>query len=91
TSDTVGNGVAADSWMGIGVAYTTGALTVGANYGKYDAAAAAVADPKGWGIVANYDLGGGAVAMAGYGASSNGFQGNGAGDHSFSLGLGLSF
>lgn len=84
------NGVAVDSWIGIGVAYTTGALTVGANYGKYDASNNA-SDPKGWGVVANYDLGGGAVAMAGYGASSNGNQGNGAGDHSFSLGLGLSF
>ncbi|MGB2893830.1 MAG: porin, partial [Albidovulum sp.] len=89
TSDTVGNGVPSDSWMGIGVAYTTGAITVGVNYGKYDAVAGA--DPSGWGVVANYDLGGGAVAMAGYGSSDNGLAGNGAGDNSFSLGLGLSF
>lgn len=91
TSDTVGNGVLSDSWMGVGVAYTTGALTVGVNYGKYDAAVAGVSDPSGWGVVANYDLGGGAVAMAGYGSSDNGLAGNGAGDNSFSLGLGLSF
>lgn len=91
TSDAVGNGVAVDSWVGIGVAYTTGALTVGANYGKYDATVAGVADPSGWGIVANYDLGGGAVAMAGYGSSDNGVSANGGGEDTFSLGLGLSF
>lgn len=91
TSDAVGNGVLSDSWMGIGVAYTTGALTVGANYGKYDATVAGVSDPSGWGLVANYDLGGGAVAMAGYGASDNGVNGNGHGDATWSVGLGLSF
>ncbi|KAB2886104.1 MAG: porin [Albidovulum sp.] len=91
TSDAVGNGVLSDSWMGVGVAYTTGALTVGVNYGVYEASVAGVSDPSGWGVVANYDLGGGAVAMAGYGASDNGLAGNGAGDNSFSLGLGLSF
>lgn len=91
TNDAVGNGVASDSWMGVGVAYTTGALTVGANYGKYDATVAGVADPSGWGLVANYDLGGGAVAMASYGSSDNGGAGNGHGDKTWSLGLGLSF
>lgn len=91
TSDAVGNGVSSDSWMGIGVAYTTGALTVGANYGKYDAAVAGVSDPSGWGLVANYDLGGGAVAMASYGSSDNGVAGNGHGDQTWSVGLGLSF
>jgi len=91
TSDAVGNGVLSDSWMGIGVGYTTGALTVGVNYGVYEASVAGVSDPSGWGVVANYDLGGGAVAMAGYGASDNGVAGNGAGDSTFSLGLGLSF
>jgi outer membrane protein OmpU len=89
TSDTVGNGVPSDAWWGLGVAYTTGALTVGANYGEYQAVAGS--NPSGFGLVANYDLGGGAVAMAGYGSSDNGVAGNGAGDHSFSLGLGLSF
>ena len=89
TSDAVGNGVPSDAWWGLGVAYTTGALTVGANYGEYDAVAGS--NPSGFGLVANYDLGGGAVAMAGYGASDNGVSGNGGGDHSFSLGLGLSF
>lgn len=99
--DAVGNGVSVDSWWGIGVAYTPAtmsALTVGVNYGAYSAATAGVDDPTGWGLVANYDLGGGAVAMASYGASSGDVApgtpygaGNGNGDSTFSLGLGLSF
>ncbi len=95
TSDAVGNGVPSDSWWGVGVAYTPAtmsALTLGVNYGEYQATSASgMADPSGWGIVANYDLGGGAVAMAGYQSSDNGVAGNGGGDSSFSVGLGLSF
>ncbi len=101
TSDAVGNGVAVDSWWGIGVAYTPAtmsALTLGVNYGEYDATNALDGNPSGWGVVANYDLGGGAVAMASYGASSgtgaggNEYgAGNGNGTETFSLGLGLSF
>lgn len=81
----IGYYAGADSWWGIGVAYTTGALTVGANYGDHDGAA------SGFGLVANYDLGGGAVAMASYGSSSDGTSFNGNGEDTFSLGLGLSF
>ncbi|PKP75558.1 MAG: porin [Alphaproteobacteria bacterium HGW-Alphaproteobacteria-6] len=91
-NDGVGNGIAVDSWYGVGVAYTTGPITVGANYGRYDAVAGS--DPKGWGVVANYDLGGGAVAMAGYGDSSGGGgagSGNGNGQETWSIGLGMSF
>ena len=93
TSNYVANGVDVDSWYGIGLAYTTGALTVGANYSAYSAATTGVADPKGWGLVANYDLGGGAVAMLGYGKSSGaGYgAGNGHGDATWSAGLGMSF
>ena len=97
-TDYVGNGVQVDNWVGVGVAYTQGALTVGANYGMYSASNAGDADPKGWGLVANYDLGGGAVAMVGYGASSgsdalgNSYgNGNGHGSKTWSAGLGLSF
>ena len=102
-NDAVGNGIPVDDWWGIGVAYTPpamSALTVGVNYGTYSAATAGDDNPSGWGIVANYDLGGGAVAMASYGAS-NGTgttttgldygSGNGNGEQTFSLGLGLSF
>lgn len=97
TSDFVGNGIDVDNWWGLGVAYTTGALTVGANYSVYSATTAGVEDPKGWGLVANYDLGGGAVAMFGYGSSSgqNGGveygAGNGHGTETWSAGLGMSF
>lgn len=73
-------------WWGLGVGYTTGALLVQANYGEWDYG------DSGWGLVANYDLGGGAVAMFGYGSSDNGagsFNGNG--DDTWSAGLGLSF
>ena len=97
-TDYIGNGVAVDSWVGVDVAYTTGALTVGANYGMYSAVNAGDSDPKGWGLVANYDLGGGAVAMFGYGASSGTDasgstygNGNGHGSKTWSAGLGMSF
>jgi len=88
---------AKDTWAGIGVGYTSGALLVAANYGSYDVLGGPTVD--GWGLVANYDLGGGAVVMAGYGTSSNvpvtpagneigGLYGS---DDTFSVGLGLSF
>ncbi|MCV2867207.1 porin [Defluviimonas sp. WL0002] len=74
-------------WWGLGVGYTAGALLVQANYGEWDYG------DSGWGLVANYDLGGGAVAMFGYGSSSSGSGGsfNGNGDDTWSAGLGLSF
>lgn len=91
----------ADSWYGASVAYQTGPLLVSANYGAYDTetinGAATGANLKGWGVVANYDLGGGAVVMAGYGYSdvpnSLGNVGsfNENGQETWSLGLGLSF
>jgi outer membrane protein OmpU len=91
-TDYVGNGVQVDSWWGLGLAYTTGALTVGVNYGQYEATTAGVTDPSGWGLVANYDLGGGAVAMFGYGSSNSTYQnGNGHGQDTWSMGLGMSF
>lgn len=73
-----------DQWMGLGIGYTSGALLVQANYGEYDSG------NNGFGLVANYDLGGGAVVMAGYG-SGNAASFNGHGEDTFSLGLGLSF
>ena len=76
-----------DNWFGIAAAYTAGPLLVGVNYGEYDSGG------SGFGLVANYDLGGGVVAMAGYGSSDGVFGGsfNGNGDDTFSLGLGMSF
>lgn len=98
-----GDGVnpAVDSWWGIDLSYTPptmSALTIGVNYGEYEASSSLDGNPSGWGIVANYDLGGGAVAMAGYAASDGADRtgaeygsGNGNGTETFSVGLGLSF
>ena len=84
--DTIG------TWAGIGVGYTTGALMVQANYGAYDIGALTI---DGWGLVANYDLGGGAVVMAGYGTGDlpAGTEIGGAygSTDTFSIGLGLTF
>lgn len=71
-----------DTHMGLGLGYTTGALMVAVNYGAFDDG---VNTDDGFGLVANYDLGGGAVVMAGYGSDLGG------GDPQYSIGLGLSF
>ena len=55
-----------DKHMGIGLGYTVNALTVSANYGEYDLVGGGTND--GWGVAANYDLGGGAVVQFGYGS-----------------------
>lgn len=91
SSTVIAGSPASDSWWGLGVAYTTGALTVGANYGVFDTTAGDIA---GYGVVANYDLGGGAVAMFGYGHSDCDVacgSWNGGGENTWSAGLGLSF
>jgi outer membrane protein OmpU len=56
--------------MGIGIGYTFDAITVAANYGVYDWDAGAFdADAEGYGLVAQYDFGGGLAAHLGYGYS----------------------
>ncbi len=76
-----------DKNYGIGLGYSTGALSLHANYGKMDAVAAG-ADRTGFGLAAAYDLGGGAVVHFGYGS---GKIGAGPTTKTASLGLGLSF
>jgi len=71
-----------DSHMAIGVAYTMDALTVAANYGEYDLTAGGSQD--GYGILVNYDLGGGATVQAGYGSGY-------ADAERWSLGVAMSF
>jgi len=79
----------AGTHMGVGVGYTTGALMVHANYGVFETDAGVETD--GFGAAVNYDLGGGAVVMAGYGSDVDGdADGTYDGDQ-FSFGLGLSF
>ena len=71
--------------IGLAVGYTSGALTVAANYGEFDPDVGA--DSDGVGFVVNYDLGGGAEAQFGYGTSDTG----GVDVDTWSLGLALSF
>ncbi|MGC9420743.1 MAG: porin [Rhodovulum sp.] len=67
---------------GIGMAYTMNAWTFAANYGKYDYSGG-VADEDGWGLLVNYDLGGGAVMQFGYGEGES--------TESWSFGIAMSF
>jgi len=82
-----------DKHYSIGLGYTTGALSLHANYGKFTGEGAQV-DVDGFGLAAAYDLGGGAVVHFGYGS---GDTLNAAGTanvdtvKTMSLGLGLSF
>ncbi len=78
---------AIDSHYGIGAFYTTGAISVGANYGVYESAAGNL---EGYGVAANYDLGGGAVVKAGYGYGEDKAAGGVSRDR-FSLGVAMSF
>ncbi|WP_172300126.1 porin [Pseudoruegeria sp. HB172150] len=54
-----------DSHVGVGLGYSMDAITLGANWGQYDTTAGDSVD--GWGVAANYDLGGGAEVQFGYG------------------------
>ena len=84
---------AVDSHVGVGIGYTTGALTLHANYGEFSGDAGAP-DVQGYGVSAAYDLGGGAVVHFGYGSGdfTNAAGTAIAGDaDTVSLGLGLSF
>ena len=72
---------------GVGLTYTTGALAVTANYGAIDAEGVPGTTDS-YGLAANYDLGGGAVVMVGYGSDVAALPGN---QSQWSAGLGLSF
>ncbi|WP_305967660.1 MULTISPECIES: porin [unclassified Mameliella] len=100
-SDFIGETV---SHWGIGLGYTMNALTLSANYGEYNADG--FDKNSGFGLAANYDLGGGLVVQFGYGSSDVGtptagglfgigggtFDAMPAGDYDqYSLGLAMSF
>jgi len=72
---------------GVGIAYTMNGVNLHANYGNYDFDNGTNAD--GYGLAANYGLGGGATVMVGYGNGTA--QGATADVTTFSVGLGLSF
>ncbi|MDP4991116.1 MAG: porin [Marivita lacus] len=88
-SDDTSGGADDGSHYGIGLGYTMNALTLGVNYGEYDFDDAFAADRSGFGLAANYDLGGGLSAQLGYGGGDI----DGAADYedTFSLGLSMSF
>jgi outer membrane protein OmpU len=74
--------------MGIGVGFTQGALTVGANYGERERGTAST---DGFGLAVNYSLGGGATFQIGYSSDSGDGLVTPAGDDTMSMGLALSF
>ena len=73
-----------DSHLGLELTYASGPVAVSANYGKVDLTGGGEFD--GWGLAANYDLGGGAKVMFGYGDDEDA-----GGVKTWSLGLGMSF
>jgi outer membrane protein OmpU len=77
---------------GVGLAYTVSGVNLHANYGSYDYDDGTQAD--GYGVAANYSLGGGATVMVGYGngnARATVATANPSDVSTFSVGLGLSF
>ncbi|MEM9210546.1 MAG: porin [Pseudomonadota bacterium] len=79
---------------GIGIGYTIDALSLHANYGVFDIDLDGAPDSEisGFGLAANYDLGGGAVVMFGYGHNDLDEDTTTVDDFAtFSFGLGLSF
>jgi outer membrane protein OmpU len=70
--------------LGLEVTYVSGPIGVSVNYGDVDSDLGT--DFDSWGMVANYDLGGGAKVMFGYGSDTNGTD-----EDQWSLGLGMSF
>ena len=65
--------------IGVGLGYTMDAVTVAVNWGQYETGGVTT---DGFGLAANYDLGGGAVAQFGYGSGAT---------DTFSLGIAMSF
>jgi len=86
--DIDGGGVS-ETHYGIGFGYKMDALTIGVNYGAYEEGGN---DQDGYGLAVNYDLGGGATAMFGYGSTQTcGVYGGCTVGDTFSLGLSMSF
>ena len=71
-----------NDYIGVALGYTIDALSFTVNYGEFDTGA------DGFGIAANYDLGGGAVVQFGYGDGTNAA---GTDSDTFSLGVAMSF
>lgn len=76
-----------DSKIGLELTYVSGPIGVGINYGKIDYAAGG--DQDSFGVVANYDLGGGAKVEFGYASDVDPSTTNEI--DQWSLGIGMSF
>ena len=74
---------------GVAGGYSIDALTIAANYGQFDTD---FGDSEGYGVVANYDLGGGAELQAGYGHNTfEDLAGDESDSDTFSLGVAMAF
>ncbi len=78
-------GIPDEDRLGLGLTYTMDALSVHMNYGEVDAGATNV---DSYGLAVNYDLGGGAKVIAGFGSDVDAAAGD---QNQYSIGLGLSF
>lgn len=73
----------------LSMGYTTGALSIGVNYGLFDFP---TADIEGFGLAAAYDLGGGMSVHAGYGDSKwDSVLGSDDGLETYSVGVSMAF
>ncbi|KKK72886.1 hypothetical protein LCGC14_2899410, partial [marine sediment metagenome] len=75
----------ADNHTGVALGYNTGAITVAMNYGVFDLVGGG--ENEGYGLIGNYDLGGGASLQAGYGHSTVG----GVDGDRYSFGVAMAF
>ncbi|MEI4471817.1 porin [Frigidibacter sp. MR17.24] len=82
------------TYYGIGLGYETGALLVAANYGKWEFDDEitywdnVVDEADGFGVVVNYDLGGGAILAAGWASDVSTERGD---QDRWSIGMNMSF
>ena len=74
-----------ESHMGLALGYTMDALTIAINYAVEDQTVGP--DHEGYGLIVNYDLGGGAVVQFGYGHGDTGVVSR----DTFSLGVAMTF
>ncbi len=88
SGDSDASGVSEERFA-IGLGYSMDAITVGLNYGRAEEGAST---QDGFGLAANYDLGGGAVVQFGYGSTNScGVYANCAVGDTWSLGVAMSF
>lgn len=73
----------------VSAGWSSGPISIGANYGLFDYSVAGLPDAAGWGIAAAYDFGGGLSAHAAY--SDSDIDGDTFDRSIFSLGMAMSF